>query len=360
MDRNTRAAAENLAPAGSPQGSVAGARAGTDAGPTAGHVPVMAAEAVRALVADRDGVFVDATFGCGGHAAQLLAQLSGRARLLVLDRDADAVAAAAAMAARDRRVIARQGAFGDLAAHLDAAGIGPPTGALFDVGLSSAQLADAERGFSFAREGPLDMRMDRSRGATAGVWLNAAREQEIAAVIRRYGEDHHAGRVARQVCRARPIETTSQLAAAVAQAIPSAGAASYARVFQAIRIHVNDELQQLRRGLEAAFAALAVGGRLAAITFHSLEHRLVRRLFRCWVAGPPVPPRWPAPVGGGLARYVAEVGKGCRPSAGELAANPRARSALLQVVEKAVAALPAQATAVRATAVRATAARGAA
>lgn len=347
MDRNTRAVAEELAtarssPPHSPQGSDA-----AEAGAATSHVPVMAAEAVRALAVDRDGAFVDATFGRGGHAARLLAQLSCRGRLLALDRDADAAAAATALAARDRRVMARRGVFGDFAAHLAAAGFAPLTGALFDVGLSSAQLADAGRGFSFASDGPLDMRMDQRQRATAAGWLNAAREQEIAAVIRRYGEDHHARRVAKQVCRARPLETTAELAAAISQAIPGAGADSYARVFQAIRIHVNDELQQLQAGLEAAFASLAVGGRLAAITFHSLEHRLVRRLFRGWVAGPPVPPGLPAPAGGGLAQYVAGVGKGCRPSAAELAVNPRARSALLQVVEKAGASQMASADAAR-------------
>ncbi len=339
MDRNTRAAAEKFAAAGSsPWASAAGKDpSAREERASTGHVPVMAAAAVRALVADRDGAFVDATFGCGGHAGHILAQLSSQGCLLALDRDADAAARAAALAARDRRVVARRGAFADFAAHLGAAGFQTLAGALFDVGLSSAQLADAGRGFGFASEGPLDMRMDQRQRATAGAWLNAAREQDIAAVIRRYGEDHHAGRVARQVCRARPLATTADLAAAIAQAVPGASTASYARVFQAVRIHVNDEQQQLRAGLEAAFAALAVGGRLAAITFHSLEHRLVRRLFRCWVAGPPAPPRLPAPAAGGLARYVAAVGKGCRPSAAEVAANPRARSALLQVVEKTAA-----------------------
>lgn len=338
MDPNTRAAAEKFAAAGLPRTSaaVAGASA-REARVATGHVPVMAAAAARTLVADCDGAFVDATFGCGGHAGCVLARLSSHGRLLALDRDADAAAAAAALAAQDPRVVARRGAFADFAAHLDAAGFQSLAGALFDVGLSSAQLADAGRGFSFASEGPLDMRMDQRQRTTAGGWLNAAREQDIAAIIRRYGEDHHAGRVARQVCRARPLATTADLAAAIARAVPGASTASYARVFQAIRIHVNDELRQLREGLRAAFSALAVGGRLAAITFHSLEHRLVRRLFRCWVAGPSVPPRLPAPAGGGVAAYVAAVGKGCRPSAAEVASNPRARSALLQAVEKTVA-----------------------
>ena len=297
------------------------------------HQPVMLAETAAALVGDRNGAFVDATFGRGGHARALLAELSDEARLLVLDRDAEAIAAARTLAAGDGRVTVRRGAFGDLRAHLTACGFGPLAGALFDVGLSSPQLANAERGFSFASDGPLDMRFDQRQQTTAASWLNAATEQDVAGVLRRYGEVRQPGRVARQICRLRPLTTTSALTAAVGRATPGAGEAECARVFQAIRIQVNDELAQLRAGLDAAFAALAVGGRLAAITFHSLEHRLARNLFRTWVAGPPRPPRLPA-AAGGLACYVAPIGRGCRPAAREVAANPRARSALLQVVQK--------------------------
>lgn len=298
------------------------------------HRPVLLAEAAAALVADPDGAFVDATFGRGGHARALLARLSGDSCLLALDRDAEAVAAAAALAAGDRRVTVCHGAFGDLTMHLAACGFGPLSGALFDVGLSSAQLADAERGFSFASDGPLDMRFDQRQEMTAAAWLNAASERDLATALRRNGEVREARRVARHICRVRPLTTTAALAAAVARALPGAAEADCARVFQAVRIQVNDELGQLRSGLESAFAALAVGGRLAAITFHSLEHRLVRELFRTWVAGPPRPPRLPAPHAPELARYVAPIGRGRRPSAGEAAANPRARSALLQVVQK--------------------------
>ena len=298
------------------------------------HQPVLLAETAAALVADPHGAFVDATFGRGGHARALLAKLSSDGRLLVLDRDAEAVAAAKALASGDARVQVRQGAFGDLPAHLAACDFGPLAGALFDVGLSSAQLANAERGFSFAADGPLDMRFDQREQTTAADWLNTATEQEVANVLWRYGEVRGARRVARQICRQRPLATTSALKAAVGNATPGAGQADCARVFQAVRIQVNDELGQLRAGLESAFVALAVGGRLAAITFHSLEHRVARNLFRTWVAGPPRPPRLPMPAGGGLACYVAPIGRGCRPAAREVAANPRARSALLQVVEK--------------------------
>lgn len=303
----------------------------------AGHVPVMPKEVAKALLVDRYGHYVDATFGRGGHARRLLAGLSARARLLALDRDGDAIASAARLAAEDSRVRVRRGRFGDLAEHLAESAIQAPVGVLFDIGVSSPQLDDAERGFSFLADGPLDMRMDQRDGLTAGGWLNQAPEREIATVIERYGEDFHAGRLARAIVRARPMNTTLELAGVVARAVPAPAAGKHAatRVFQAVRIHVNDELGQLERGLAAAFAALAPGGRLVTLTFHGLEHRLVRRLFRQWAEGPPLPPRLPVrDVPKPVARRVGSVGKGLRPSAAEVGSNPRARSALLQAVEK--------------------------
>ena len=300
-----------------------------------GHAPVMPEEVVAAVVGDPRGCYVDATFGRGGHAERLLAALSPSARLLVLDRDGDAVAAARRLARRDARVTARHGRFGDLTSHLRAAKFRPPAGVLFDVGVSSPQLDETARGFSFSANGPLDMRMDQRDGTTAAAWLNSAREAEIAAVIRRYGEEHQAGRVARRIVHARPLATTAQLADAVGAAMSSGGKSAVARVFQAVRIHINDELAELDRGLNAAFPALAVGGRLVVVTFHGLEHRLVRRRFREWTQGPEAPRRLPvrnrpAPV----ARRIGAVAKGARAGGAELAANPRARSALLQAVEK--------------------------
>ena len=306
-------------------------------GRDAGHVPVMPDEVAKALIGDRYGHYVDATYGRGGHARRLLAGLSPYARLLVLDRDAEAIANAASLAAEDNRVRVRRGRFGNLEEHLAESEIKAPVGVLFDVGVSSPQVDDPERGFSFSADGPLDMRMDRRDGLTAGKWLNQAAERDVAAVIQRYGEDFHARRLARAIVRARPLHTTLELAEVVARAVPTPDPRKHAatRVFQALRIHVNDELGELARGLEGAFAALAPGGRLATLTFHGLEHRLVRRLFRQWVEGPPLPPRLPVrglpePV----ARRVGLVGKGLRPTASEVSANPRARSALLQAVEK--------------------------
>ena len=302
------------------------------------HQPVLADESVRAVLNNRHGVYVDATFGRGGHARLLLAKLSDSARLLVVDRDADAIAAAEQLARRDARVRVCRGRFSALAQHLRRSGFHTPDGVLFDVGASSPQLDIAERGFSFGANGPLDMRMDQRDRLTAGQWLNNAPQREIAAVIRRYGEEHQADRMARRIVAARPLATTTQLADAVGAAT-TAGKQAIARVFQAVRIHINDELTELDQGLAAAFDALAVGGRLAAITFHGLEHRLVRRRFREWTQGPTLPRRLPTterPVP--VARRLAEVAKGRRASARELAANPRARSALLQAVEKTSAA----------------------
>lgn len=313
-----------------------GARVGERSLP---HIAAMAEDMVSAVVADPDGCYLDATFGRGGHARRLLAALSSEALLVAVDRDAEAAASATELAADDSRLHYRRGRFGNLREHLDALGIRKLSGAMFDVGVSSPQLDDAARGFSFAADGPLDMRMDQREGQTAAMWLNGASESEIADVIRRYGEEHHARRVARAVLRSRPLSTTAELADVVASAVPAPAGRSavqaHARVFQAVRIHINDELTELAQGLQAAFAALEVGGRLAVITFHGLEHRLVRRQFRQWVEGAALPPRLPVrDLPPPLARRIDSVGKGLRPSADEIQANPRARSALLQGVEK--------------------------
>ncbi len=302
-----------------------------------GHMPVMTEAMVDAIAVNRDGCYVDATYGRGGHARRLLAVLSPRARLLVVDRDAEAIAHATCLASVDRRVRVRRGRFGDLREYLVDSQYGSQSGVMFDVGVSSPQLDRAERGFSFSATGPLDMRMDQRDELTAAAWLNGAPEAEIATVIRNYGEERHARRLARRITAARPLTTTTELAAVITRATPAARAGKHAatRVFQAVRIHINDELAELDRGLDAAFGALAVAGRLAVLTFHSLEHQLVRRLFRRWVEGPAMPER--LPVRGRptpLARRVKSVGKGLRASAAEIAANPRARSAFLQVVEK--------------------------
>lgn len=304
------------------------------------HAPVMLEEMVKALAVDRDGFYVDATFGRGGHARGLLAELSPRGRLLAIDRDADAYDSARRLAKADARVQARHGRFGSLKNYLAGDGHGGPgaqSGVMFDVGMSSPQLDEAGRGFSYSVPGPLDMRMDQGDALTAQAWLNQAKTEDLATVIRRYGEERHARRVARAIVAARPLETTTELAEVVSRAVPGTGSATQAcaRVFQAVRIHINDELGELDRGLDAGFDALKVGGRLAVLTFHGLEHRLVRHRFRQWVEGPKLPRR--LPVRGGpepRARRIESVGRGVRPTAREVDRNPRARSALLQAVEK--------------------------
>ena len=298
------------------------------------HVPVLLEETVAAVAVDRDGAFVDATYGDGGHARRLLEHLGPAARLLVLDRDEDAVADGRELAAQDSRVRVRQAPFsriGDVARDERLPSL---NGVIMDIGVSSRQLDRAERGFSFLRDGPLDMRMDRKQGVTAAQWLNSADEPELAEVFRRYGEEPDARRIARAVIARRPLERTGDLVAAVEAVRPGSrdGSHSATRVFQAVRIHVNDELDELDAGLDAAFAALAPGGRLAVITFHSLEHRMVRQRFRGWSQGEPLPRR--LPIRDPARSSARMIVRRARPSATEVAANPRARSAMLQVVEK--------------------------
>lgn len=297
------------------------------------HVPVLLEPTLRALVGDPSGLYVDATFGRGGHSRPLLERLAADARLIALDADEDAFRSASMLAEHDRRVQPVRARFSELGRHI------PPgeeaAGVMLDVGLSSPQLDTPGRGFSFTRDGPLDMRMDQRQGLTAADWLGTATEREIADVLRRFGEERHARRIARQIAQERPLHTTDELRDVALRASPARGREARrqtaTRVFQAIRIHVNDELDQLDRGLDAGLKALRPGGRLAVITFHSLEHRMVRQRFRAWQHGPPTPRRLPVPTKfSSLAKVLAKA----RPNATEIAANPRSRSAFLQVAEK--------------------------
>ena len=298
------------------------------------HVPVLLAETVRALVGDPSGLYVDGTFGRGGHSRPLLDRLDADARLIALDADEEAFRSASELAEHDSRVQAVRDRFSQLD-HYVPGGEGA-AGVMLDVGLSSPQLDAAERGFSFSHDGPLDMRMDQRQGTTAADWLAQASERDIADVLRRFGDERHARRIARHLVSQRPLDSTGELREAVMRASPARGREAQrqtaTRVFQAIRIHINDELTELNRGLDAAFKALRPGGRLAVITFHSLEHRMVRQRFRAWQHGPPTPRRLPVPAKfSPLAKVQV---KGTRPNATEVAANPRSRSALLQVAEK--------------------------
>ncbi len=306
-----------------------------------GHVPVLLHEVLAGLLGsglDRalDGCYVDATFGRGGHARALLARLADDARLLVMDRDPQAIAAAQQLKQTDRRVTVAHGRFADLAEVLAEHGLQQVAGVLMDLGVSSPQLDDAGRGFSFQQQGPLDMRMDPDQETSAASWLNHADEKEIADVIYQLGEERFSRRIARQIVQRRPLHTTTDLVDAVLKAVPKTARADKhpaTRTFQAVRMHVNSELEQLSSGLDGAFNALQPGGRLAVISFHSLEDRTVKQAFRKWSRPAPLPRR--LPIRAGHEQMPGrEIGRAVRPGAEELAANPRARSATLRVIEK--------------------------
>ncbi len=298
-----------------------------------GHRPVLLEEVLEALDVRAAGRYVDATYGRGGHAAAVLACLGPAGRLLVLDRDPEAVAHARAHLGGDPRVRVAQGSFAALAGLVAAQGwAGRVDGILMDLGVSSPQLDDPGRGFSFLRDGPLDMRMDPAAGESAADWLNRAPEREIARVIAEYGEERHARRIARAIVRARPLRRTAELAEVVARAVPGRepGKHPATRTFQAIRIHVNRELEALRAGLAQAVEALAPGGRLVVISFHSLEDRIVKRFLRGEARPAPPAPGLPPP----RAPRLRLLGGPVRPGAAEVAANPRARSAVLRAAER--------------------------
>lgn len=308
------------------------------------HRPVLLDEALAALNVREDGAYVDATFGRGGHAAALVGQLGSEGRLLAIDRDPQAIAAARERFADDARVQVVQGDFAMIAEiareHRPAEGF---DGILMDLGVSSPQLDDPARGFSFRHDGPLDMRMDPGSGVSAAEWLAAVDEKDLSWIIRSLGEERHARRVARAIVRAReqePITTTAQLADIVAAAVPGRERERHpaTRTFQAIRIHVNAELEALDAGLEAAPGLLAAGGRLAVISFHSLEDRRVKRFMRRnseTGAGVRRDERGrPLPAIEGAAPRLRLVGRAQAPSEAETQSNPRARSARLRVAER--------------------------
>jgi 16S rRNA (cytosine1402-N4)-methyltransferase len=306
-----------------------------------GHRTVLLKEAIDGLAPRADGIYVDGTFGRGGHSRELLGRLGAAGRLIAIDRDPDAVKAGQAIA--DRRFSLHHAAFSELAAVLVQAGLegaaGVVDGVLLDLGVSSPQIDVAARGFSFRQDGPLDMRMDPTRGETAADWLARADEKDIAEVVRDYGEERFAVQIAKKIVAARGSERiagTRQLAALVAQAVRSRepGQDPATRTFQALRIHVNGELEELSLILPLAFDALRSGGRLVVISFHSLEDRLVKRFMR--ERSTPVAPPKGVPVrAADLPPAVARlVGRAVRPSQAETAGNARARSAVLRVLEK--------------------------
>jgi 16S rRNA (cytosine1402-N4)-methyltransferase len=300
------------------------------------HTPVLLAEAVEALRIRPDGAYVDATFGRGGHSAAILARLGARGRLVALDRDPEAVAAAHSI--RDPRFVIRHARFSELADVLRKSGIARADGLLFDLGLSSPQLGSAARGFSFRSEAPLDMRMDPTRGESAADWLTRASEAELRGVIRNYGEERFAGPIAKAIVAARPaggLRTTGELARVVAAAVRTRerGQDPATRTFQAVRIHVNQELEELSLALPQACDALAPGGRLVVISFHSLEDRIVKHFLRD-EAQPRLPERLPVKASEMPQPRLILVGRPVRPAAAEVKTNPRARSAVMRVAER--------------------------
>ena len=303
------------------------------------HVPVLAQEAVNALNLCPDGVVVDATYGRGGHARRILPRLGAHARMVVIDRDVDAISHAQQQFECDRRVEIVHAPFSELGRILHNRELaGRVTAMLFDLGMCSTQLEQSQRGFSFSRDGPLDMRMDCSRGETAADWLQRVDEAVLAGVLRQFGEERFARRIAGRIVARRKtvrLATTTQLAQLVTAAVPVRGRGKHpaTRTFQAIRIALNNELAELEAVLPQALGGLAAGGRLAVISFHSLEDRLVKRFFRAQSRGDPYPPDFPV-TDNMLKPRLKLVSKAVTASAVELAANPRARSAVLRVAEK--------------------------
>lgn len=303
------------------------------------HQTVLLDEAVEALVQDPDGFYVDGTFGRGGHSAAILGRLSPNGRLLGIDKDADAIAVARDRFGSDARFEIAQESFAALEALVHARdGMGRLQGVLLDLGVSSPQLDEAERGFSFLQDGPLDMRMDRSSGESAAEWLAHAPEAEIARVLKEYGEERFAKRMARALVAARaerPIVRTAQLAEIVKEANPAweKGKHPATRAFQAIRIFINNELADLEAVLDQALEALAPGGRLVVISFHSLEDRVVKRFIRRQEKGQSLPQGLPV-TDEQLNRRMRNCTRAVRAGEAEVSANVRARSAIMRVAEK--------------------------
>ena len=306
----------------------------------AGHLPVMLGEVIETLATRSGSLQIDATLGGAGHAERVLEESSPDGRLLGLDADAAAISRSAARLARFAdRVVLRQTNFGDVAQVAPAAGFGQVDGILLDLGLSSYQLSDTERGFGFRAGGRLDMRFDTSRGRPAADLLATMEAGEMAALFRKYGEEPFAGRIARAIVEARrqaPVDTAEQLAALVERAVPAPRARRThpaTRVFQALRIAVNDELGALEAGLAASLVLLRPGGRLVVLSYHSLEDRIVKRFIAAEQRGCVCPIEVPICVCG-RSPNLRSLGKSRTPSSEEVAANPRSRSARLRGAER--------------------------
>ena len=303
------------------------------------HQPVLLAEVLTGLSIKPDGVYVDGTFGRGGHAGAILAVLGPEGRLLAMDKDPEAIHSAEQQFGTDPRFEIEQGAFTMLSSMIAQRQLqGRVNGLLLDLGVSSPQLDDASRGFSFSEDGPLDMRMDPSSGTSAARWLETAAESDISRVLKTYGKERFSRRIARAIVETRhenPLQTTRQLAELVAAAVPVREKHKHpaTRSFQAIRIFVNNELDEITSVLDQVIDVLAPQGRMAVISFHSLEDRIVKRFIRDEYRGEQAPLEFPL-AGMDYVPRLKPVGKAVRAGAAEVQHNPRARSAVLRVAER--------------------------
>lgn len=303
------------------------------------HESVLRQEAIAGLRIQAGKTFIDATFGRGGHSALILESLEPQGRLLALDRDPDAIVAALKLSQQDHRLEVIHQPFSELGEITRNRGLfGSVDGILFDLGVSSPQLDDGSRGFSFLRDGPLDMRMDPGQGISAAQWINTAAETDIADVIYQFGEERHSRRMARRIVleRAeREITTTGQLAEIIKQANPAWEKSKHpaTRAFQGIRIFINSEFDELEKGLDQALDLLTIGGRLVVISFHSLEDRIVKKFIALQTTGDSYPRDLPVPQEM-LNPRLRSIGKASKASVSEINRNPRARSAVMRVAEK--------------------------
>ena len=303
------------------------------------HITVLLNEAVDALAVREDGIYVDGTFGRGGHSRLILSRLGSQGRLIVFDKDPQAIEAAQKLAEQDGRVTVVHDGFSSFQTTLDKLDIEEIDGALFDLGISSPQIDDGARGFSFRFDAPLDMRMDPTRGMSAAEWIATASEQDLHEVIRNYGEERFSRQIARAIVAQRtesPIDTTRKLAQLVAQNVRTRerGQDPATRTFQAVRIFINRELEEVEAVLPQVMGRLKQGGRLAVIAFHSLEDRIVKQFVKKYSQHPPLP-RWAAVKEADLPLPpLKAVGKAIKPGVEETAFNPRARSAVLRVAER--------------------------
>lgn len=302
------------------------------------HIPVLLEESINGLAIKKEGIYIDATFGRGGHSQAILAKLGEKGRLIAIDKDPEAVAYASRLLKNESRFVILQGTFANLASIAKQYEvIGKVDGILLDLGISSPQLEDSQRGFSFLHEGPLDMRMDLNQKLDACQWINSAKEEDIAKVLTEFGEERFSKRIAKTIVENRqlkPIQTTKELAEIIAKVVPRERKKHPAtRTFQAIRIYINQELTELKMCLQQCLEILNVHGRLAVISFHSLEDRIVKQFMRGYsqkyedTGHLLVAPRKIKPL-------LERVGRSIKPRQQEVLINPRARSAILRIAEK--------------------------